>query len=168
MHDALGPVVPTPGVYIVDEPVSGININNALRVLVAAGLKFVPGVGSLLIGLVLVLWPSDNAPGLIWEGIEGKVKAVCAELIDDNNAKNLRNHVQGLYNVLHLYLEQSDPGQKAAHFTNLVADLALLEPEFLNDESPWLSLQYLVPLETLHLSILWSQYMLYREIYGLM
>jgi hypothetical protein len=151
-----------------DQIFSGNNINQVLKTAVSSSVKFVPGVGALLNGLVSALWPNpDKSKNLIWEDIEKKVEAVAAGLIEKNNSRDMRNRTEGICNVMKLYLDQP-PGsaKKGNRFDNMLFSLVENQPYYFNDESPWLNLTYFAFLGTLHLTVLREQHLFYKDIWG--
>jgi hypothetical protein len=151
-----------------DQIFSGKNVNQALKTAVSSGVKFVPGVGALLNGLVSALWPNpDKSKNLVWEDIEKKVEAIAAGLIEKNNSRDMRNRTEGICNVMKLYLDLP-PGSanKGNRFDNMLTALEQNQPCYFNDESPWLNLTYFAFLGTLHLAVLREQHLFYKDIWG--
>jgi hypothetical protein len=144
------------------------NINTILKTAVSSGVKFVPGVGALLSGLVSALWPNpEKNKNLVWDDIEKKVETVASGLIAKNNSQGMRNRTEGIYNVMMLYLNQPAGTQKKGNrFDIMLAALEENQPCYFNDESPWLNLAYFSFMGTLHLTVLREQHLFYKDIWG--
>ena len=103
----------------------------------------------------------------MWRDIEQKVKDVAQELIDEKNAKEMRNRTRGLYNNMHPFLEEKTPGStKGGHFTAMLHGLGHAQPFYFSDDAPWPNLGYFVSVGKLHLTVLRMQALHYKDIYG--
>jgi hypothetical protein len=141
-------------------------LNKALKGIALVGIGKIPVFGDLLAGIAAALWPDGSNSGPTWEDIENRIKTLCKELIDENNAKKMRDQTQGLYNVMKLYRETTQRPQKGQYFTTLIGLLASSEPIYFNNEAPWTNLAYFVSAGTLHLTMLREQHLFFKDIYG--
>ncbi len=84
------------------------NWSNAAEVAIATGLGEIPGVGSILAGLVAIFWPESQED--IWAEIKDKVEAVVGKAIDSNVYTTVQEKLgtvqqqSGLIGVLDIYL----------------------------------------------------------------
>lgn len=132
--------------------------------LVAGIAGCVPKVGSALKGLVNFLWP-DNTQD-VWVEIKKEVTSIIHELVDEALAQGMEFRMQGLNNLLQLYIIAGDSTQRSQLYTSLLAAIADDEPYYLNQSRPETTLVYFVNMGTIALSIFAEQCRFYEDIYG--
>jgi hypothetical protein len=155
--------VTKPDIYIPDEKVHPGNVAEVMKVVVCFGIDKIPGVGSIFSGLLGAFWPGGSQD--IWESMKERVESMINEKIDENNAQQLNDRLQGLYLVLRNYSKQANSVQiqRFPFLLNLILHDA---PAFLNDKSPWRSLPHIVFFGTLYISALWTQWQYCKDIDG--
>ena len=104
--------------------------NSAMNV-IASALGMVPEVGSLLSGLVYILWPSDQND--VWDDIKGQVQ----QLIDQNLTQLVQNletqTLQGLKSSIQDYqdaLTTNDPSNISQNWTSAKLNFVQQLPQF--------------------------------------
>lgn len=104
--------------------------NTAMNV-IASALGMVPEVGSLLSGLVYILWPSDQND--VWDDIKGQVQ----QLIDQNLTQLVQNletqTLQGLKSSIQDYqdaLTTNDPSNISQNWTSAKLNFVQQLPQF--------------------------------------
>ncbi|KAF5687858.1 twin-arginine translocation pathway signal [Fusarium denticulatum] len=153
-HDVLKTVsVNTPGLYLPDEKINSDNVNEVTKVVICAALSDVPFIGSLVSGLLDTFWPGDTD---IWDSIKGKVEALVDEKIQQHEATTLKQKLHGIYLVLKNWTDQP-PLSQARNFHSMLTFLCLEAPSFIENESPWYCLPFIIPFGTLYISALWTR-----------
>ncbi|KAJ4136551.1 hypothetical protein NW768_004167 [Fusarium equiseti] len=161
-HDVLDVMlVDKPETYIPNEPVGPDNVDEVAKVVISSVVGEVPILGGLLSGLLDLFWPGGKDDE--W----GSMRPMVEALIDDKNqqqdAKNIRDSLNGLHRRLRDYVASPDDVkiQELREFVNRTTDVVA---SFVNNESPWYSLPYLVRFGTLRLSALWTRWRFCKEI----
>ncbi|UKZ74465.1 hypothetical protein TrVFT333_002134 [Trichoderma virens FT-333] len=149
-----------------DSHVNVIDVNKLLKITVSNGLKAIPTVGSLLSGLITALWPDPSKPGLRWDEIDGNVRMIVAGLLNDDKVRDLRQRINSLQDLINNY-NQTPYGisQKGERFTFILSWLTIIRREFTENGTPWLTLQFFIPMATLHLGFLREQLLHWDQIY---
>ncbi|EXK43626.1 hypothetical protein FOXG_04548 [Fusarium oxysporum f. sp. lycopersici 4287] len=154
-HDVLKAAsVNTTGLYIPDENINSDNVEEVTKVIICSVLSEVPVIGSLLSGLLDAFWP--GGPTDIWESIKGKVEALVDEKIQQHEATMMRQKLHGIYLVLKNLTDQP-PLSQARNFHSTLTFLCLEAPSFIENESPWYCLPFIIPFGTLYISALWTR-----------
>jgi len=137
---------------------SVLDLNKVLKTTVSLGLKAIPIVGSLLSGLIKALWPNPRSPGLRWDDIDKNVREIVHSLLDEDKVRDLRRRIDSLHDLIDQY-NRTEYGisQKGQRFTYILSHLTVTRREFTENGTPWLTLQFFVPLATLHLGFLREQ-----------
>ncbi|QBD79663.1 hypothetical protein EPA93_28270 [Ktedonosporobacter rubrisoli] len=134
-----------------------IDWNNAAKIALTTGLKFVPYVGSILGGLVSILWPSSKED--VWEDIREKVEKLIDEKIAQRTYNEIKNALKGLHNNIDEYqnalqYSQGNPDVISENWTTahnlFVNDL----PDFQDESYELLLLPLFAQFANLHLSLL--------------
>jgi hypothetical protein len=152
-----------PDIYIPDEKVHPDNVGEVVKVVVCFGIDKIPGIGSIFSGLLGAFWPGGSPD--IWESMKERIESMINEKIDENNAQQLNDRLQGLYLVLRNYSKQSNSVQ-VQRFPSLLNLILHDAPAFLNNKSPWRSLPHIVFFGTLYISALWTQWQYCKDIDG--
>ncbi|KAK4671775.1 hypothetical protein QC764_608610 [Podospora pseudoanserina] len=143
-----------------------VDINKLLKTAVSSSLKAVPAVGSLLGSVVSALWPEKSQPTLQWDRIEKDVRRVVEGLLDKDKANTLRQKIDSLHDLIDGYNKTAYGGrQKGEKLTFLLGWFTVTRREFTENGTPWLTLQYFVPLATLHLTLLREQLLRWDKLY---
>ncbi|KAG4253165.1 hypothetical protein FPRO03_07125 [Fusarium proliferatum] len=162
-HDVLRTVsVSTPGLYLPDENINSENVDEVTKVVICSALSEVPIIGSLLSGLLDAFWPGGSD---IWDSIKGKVEALVDEKIQQHDATMMRQKLHGIYLVLKNWTDQP-PASQAKNFHSTLTFLCLEAPSFIENESPWYCLPFIIPFGTLYISALWIRCKYCMEIDG--
>ncbi|KAF5547696.1 twin-arginine translocation pathway signal [Fusarium mexicanum] len=151
-----------PGLYLPDENINSDNVNDVTKVVVCAALSDVPFIGSLLSGLLDTFWPGGSD---IWDSIKGKVEALVDEKIQQHEATTMKQKLHGVYLVLKNWTDQP-PLSQARNFHSTLTFLCLEAPSFIENESPWYCLPYIIPFGTLYISALWTRWKYCMDIDG--
>jgi len=143
-----------------------INVNKLLQVAVSQGLSVIPTVGSLLGGLVRALWPDQRKPSLQWDEIDRNVRTIVQGLLDDDKVRDLRRRIDSLHDLIRTY-EQTPNGirQKGERLTFILSWFTVIRRDFTENGTPWRTLQFFVPMATLHLGFLREQLLHWDQIY---
>ncbi|KAI8943989.1 hypothetical protein F4801DRAFT_595287 [Xylaria longipes] len=143
-----------------------LDYNAIFKALVSEGLDFVPEVGAVLSGLVGFLWPDKDKPQLRWDQISKGVEKIVADLIAKDKVKQLAQKSESLYELIRKY-DEVPYGivQKGQKFNFILDWFTVIKREYLDNETPWETLQYFVPMATLHLTFVRQQYFLWDKIY---
>ncbi|EHK22858.1 uncharacterized protein TRIVIDRAFT_60319 [Trichoderma virens Gv29-8] len=143
-----------------------IDMNKLLKITVSNGLKAIPTVGSLLGGLITALWPDPRKPSLRWDEIDGNVRMIVKGLLNDDKVRDLRQRINSLQDLINNY-NQTPYGisQKGERFTFILSWLTIIRREFTENGTPWLTLQFFIPMATLHLGFLREQLLHWDQIY---
>ncbi|KAF4422209.1 twin-arginine translocation pathway signal [Fusarium acutatum] len=153
-HDVLKTAsISTPGLYLPNENINSDNVGEVSKVVICAALSDVPIIGSLLSGLLDAFWPGGSD---IWDSIKGKVEALVDEKIQQHEATMMRQKLHGIYLVLKNWTDQP-PLSQARNFHSTLTFLCLEAPSFIENESPWYCLPFIIPFGTLYISALWTR-----------
>lgn len=127
--------------------------NTAMNV-IASALGMVPEVGSLLSGLVYILWPSDQED--VWDEIKGQVQ----HLIDQDLTELVKNleyqTLQGLKNDIGDYqdaIATQDPSNISANWRSANQNFGLAIPQFQVAGYEAALLPYFAQAANLHLAL---------------
>ncbi|KAI1132596.1 hypothetical protein F5Y10DRAFT_292979 [Nemania abortiva] len=143
-----------------------LDYNGIFKALVSKGLALVPEVGSILSGLVGFLWPDKDKPQLRWDQISKGVEKIVKDLIAEDKVKQLARKTESLYELIRKYDELPyGIDQKGQKFNFILDWFTLTKRDYLDNETPWETLQYFVPMATLHLTFVRQQYFLWDKIY---
>ncbi|GAQ47709.1 hypothetical protein AtubIFM55763_008465 [Aspergillus tubingensis] len=143
-----------------------ININGTLKAVVSNALKAIPQAGLLLSGIVTAFWPDPSRPSLRWEEIDRNVRTIAQGLLDDDKVRELRQRIDSLYDLIKDYNQVDYRNrQKGEKLTFILSWLTVTRRTFIENSTPWRTLQYFVPMATLHLSFLREQYLHWDELY---
>ncbi|KAK0672641.1 hypothetical protein QBC41DRAFT_299296 [Cercophora samala] len=143
-----------------------VDINKLLKTAVSSGLKAVPAVGLLLGSIVGALWPEKSKPGLQWDRIDKDVRRVVEGLLDQDKVKALRQKIESLHDNIDGYNKTDYGGrQKGEKLTYMLCRLIEIRRDFTENGTPWLTLQYFVPLATIHLTLLREQLLYWDKFY---
>ncbi|KAI9934542.1 hypothetical protein ASPWEDRAFT_71317 [Aspergillus wentii DTO 134E9] len=156
---SIGPWAPSPNISKM------INLNGLLKMLAGFALSQVPHVGGLLSGIIGLYWPDENE-SLTWAQIEAGVRSIVRDMLDEEKVKELRKEVEVLKDLIKRYDAGSfGTQQKAEKFNYILDHFTTIKRNFLDNETPWHTLQYFIPMATLHLTFLRHQLFLWDEIY---
>lgn len=129
--------------------------SNTAMNLIASSLGMVPVVGSLLSGLVFILWPSEKED--VWEDIRAQVQ----QLIDQDLAQLVQNleaqTLQGLKSSLHEYqdaIQTDDPANISQNWTSAKYNFAQQLPQFQTQGYEVALLPYYAQAVNLYLALL--------------
>ncbi|KAI0112276.1 hypothetical protein GGR51DRAFT_61916 [Nemania sp. FL0031] len=143
-----------------------LDYNGIFKALVSKGLGLVPEVGGILSGLVGFLWPDKDKPQLRWDQISKGVEKIVLGLIAQDKVKELARKTESLYELIRKYDEVPyGIDQKGQKFNFILDWFTLTKRDYLDNETPWETLQYFVPMATLHLTFVRQQYFLWDKIY---
>ncbi|KAI1149278.1 hypothetical protein F4825DRAFT_431111 [Nemania diffusa] len=143
-----------------------LDYNGIFKAIVSEGLGLVPEAGSILSGLVGFLWPDKDKPQLRWDQISKGVEKIVLGLIAKDKVKELARKSQSLYELIRKYDELPyGIDQKGQKFNFILDWFTLTKRDYLDNETPWETLQYFVPMATLHLTFVHQQYFLWDKIY---
>jgi hypothetical protein len=84
---------------------STFNWNDAARDAVAAGMKLIPGYGTVVSALVDILWPQTDD---VWSQIKSQVEALMNEEIAENVYQTVQDDLAGLNNDLDDYVSYAN------------------------------------------------------------
>ncbi|KAI9926076.1 hypothetical protein MW887_004537 [Aspergillus wentii] len=141
-----------------------VSVNQLTKTLVTTGLGMIPEIGGLLATLTGLLWPDDEANNL--NQIDAGVREIVKGVLEEKAVADLRRKTEGLKEFIRRY-GQSSVGisQKGQQLTYLLGEFTIIKRDYLDNETPWQTLQYFVPMATLHLALLRDQLFLWDEIY---
>ncbi|XP_049823932.1 uncharacterized protein LOC109599065 [Aethina tumida] len=107
-----------------------MNVNNVLRELVAAGIKYVPYVGSGLSFLVKLFWPEQKKS--VWEQVRDQVTSlVDQKILEAINALLAGDIAQYKSRIQTIVDEIKDKKDASAHYMNIAQDLIGFENKFI-------------------------------------
>ncbi|KAK4206277.1 hypothetical protein QBC37DRAFT_460189 [Rhypophila decipiens] len=96
---------------------------------------------------------SSTSSESIWKNMETSVVNVATDVNDRDNAKKLLSQLKGLRHAVNVFLDAEDKSS----FDLMIGSMDQAASMFCDDESLWYSLQYLVPMASLHLAALWTR-----------
>ncbi|WP_230955292.1 insecticidal delta-endotoxin Cry8Ea1 family protein [Burkholderia vietnamiensis] len=143
-------------------PASNLNLRDLyydpvsmIKTVVTTGLRQVPEVGWLVSGLVELLWPSDRPD--IWAQIRERVEQMIDKKIDDAVYSLLKAKLDGLGDVLKLYLSAIKQGDREAIRTQFIAsntEFVSTASEFQNERYAWVLAPLCAIFTNLHMTLL--------------
>ena len=149
------PTVMQPPQQISPVPTDITDWSNTAMNLIASTLGLIPEVGSLLSGLVYILWPSDQED--VWDEIKDQVQALVqqdlTQLVENLEAQTL----QGLKASIQDYqdaITSNDPSNISQNWTSAKVDFAQQMPQFQVQGYEVALLPYYAQAVNLHLALL--------------
>jgi hypothetical protein len=132
---------------------SGALISEYLRNVIARGVDKIPVAGVFLSGLVEILWPSDQPNFVTWDQLSDYVDKQIKQAIDEKTKADLHAKLDGLKNVLHLYITTVT---KSTHKSDIRTEYKIAlnaleqdEPAFRPEIRPYLVLPEYAQLQNL-------------------
>jgi delta endotoxin, N-terminal domain/Putative Ig domain len=135
------------------------DIANGIRTVVLLGLGEIPEAGSLISGLVGLLWPADNPTVDVWGEIEAQVEAAIQQALDSVVEGQVSNDLQGLKNNLNVYTQyvqdpEATPAEILGSWNQVRGQFNQVQPDFEWAGYEALLLPLLGQMANLHLALL--------------
>jgi hypothetical protein len=139
--------------------------NPDVRNLIAGTAGAVPTIGSLLGGVIRVLW-KDNSQEALFDQMKNYVDRLIPDMIAREHVDNLRKQVDGLRGALTRYDVAKDPVEKGGLLSAILITMDAMQPDFFDPRLPAQTLAAFVAFGTLRLTALRENYVFGADYYG--
>jgi hypothetical protein len=139
------------------------DVLHAFRLGVLKGISLIPYAGGPISTVSEFFWKDPK--NVYWNAVKDEVQALCRNLIDQNNVKQLEMRLKGFKENVKEYNEMN-MGTKGNKLEYLLSECTEMEPFFYDEDNPTKNFSTFVQWATIRLSLLRDQRFFYKKLAG--